>query len=35
VHGEPRAQGVLADLLRDKHGYPDVSVPSPGTRITV
>jgi metallo-beta-lactamase family protein len=35
VHGEPKAQGVLADLLRDKHGYPDVSIPSPGTIITV
>lgn len=35
VHGEPKAQGVLADLLRDKHGFPDVSVPTPGTRITV
>jgi metallo-beta-lactamase family protein len=35
VHGEPKAQATLATLLRDAHRYPDVAVPSPGTRITL
>ncbi len=35
VHGEPKAQEALAELLRDTHGYPDVSIPKPGERITL
>jgi metallo-beta-lactamase family protein len=32
VHGEPAAQGVLADLL-SKRGFPSVHAPKPGDRI--
>ncbi len=32
VHGEPGAQGVLADVL-SKRGFPSVSRPKPGDRI--
>jgi metallo-beta-lactamase family protein len=35
VHGEPQAQAVLGDLLRDVHGFPEVHAPAPGTRATV
>ncbi|MFO0608659.1 MAG: MBL fold metallo-hydrolase [Polyangiales bacterium] len=35
VHGEPKAQQALAELMRDKHGYPDVGAPAPGAKITV
>ncbi len=33
VHGEPKAQQVLKQLLVDEHGYPDVSIPTPGTKL--
>jgi metallo-beta-lactamase family protein len=32
VHGEPKAQDVLAGLLRKK-GVPEVSVPEPGQEL--
>jgi len=35
VHGEPKAQQALAELMRDEHGYPDVGAPAPGAKITV
>ncbi len=35
VHGEPQAQNTLRQLLTDTHGYPDVSTPAPGQRITL
>jgi metallo-beta-lactamase family protein len=35
VHGEPKAQAVLGGLLRDVHGYPDVTAPAAGVRLTV
>jgi metallo-beta-lactamase family protein len=35
VHGEPKAQQALRELLVDTHGYPDVSIPTPGTKITL
>jgi metallo-beta-lactamase family protein len=35
VHGEPKAQQVLRELLVDAHGYPDVTIPSPGTKLTL
>ncbi len=33
VHGEPKAQQALRGLLVDEHGYPDVSIPTPGTKM--
>ncbi len=35
VHGEPQSLRALRELMVDKHGYPDVTAPTPGQKITL
>jgi metallo-beta-lactamase family protein len=35
VHGEPQSLRALRELMVDTHGYPDVTAPMPGQKITL